>query len=277
LPKYGERQIFSLKTVEIEDWLRRLKRMNGQPAAPGTRSKIRNLMSTLYSHAKRHQWIAENPITEVRTSAKRQRIPDFLDMGEIALLLSELELRDRVAVMLVGSTGLRRSELFARRWRDFDFALLQANVRDAIVRNVVGNCKTEASKKPVALHPLVIAELQAWRQVSLYNGDDDFVFASTGREGKTPIAPDMVLKRRIRPALQRAGIVGKVIGWHSFRHGLGTMLRQAGVDLKTAQEILRHANSRITQDIYQQSVSVEKRDAQNKVMLSLEGGMKKGA
>jgi integrase len=87
----------------------------------------------------------------------------------------------------------------------------------------------------------------------------------------------MVLKRRIRPALKRAGIVGKVIGWHSFRHGLGTMLRQAGVDLKTAQEILRHANSRITQDIYQQSVSVEKRDAQNKVMLSLEGGMKKGA
>jgi hypothetical protein len=29
-------------------------------------------MSTLFSHAKRHQWIADNPITEVRTSAKRQ-------------------------------------------------------------------------------------------------------------------------------------------------------------------------------------------------------------
>ncbi len=110
-----------MRTVEVEDWLRGLKRINGKPAAPGTKSKIRNLLATVYSHAKRHQWIADNPITEVRTSAKRQRIPDYLDMEEIGRLLAELELRDRVAIMLVGSTGLRRSELFARRWRDFDF------------------------------------------------------------------------------------------------------------------------------------------------------------
>jgi hypothetical protein len=39
------------------------------------------------------------------------------------------------------------------------------------------------------------------------------------------------------------------------------MLRQKGVDIKTAQELLRHANSRITLDIYQQAVSEEKRVA----------------
>jgi integrase len=41
------------------------------------------------------------------------------------------------------------------------------------------------------------------------------------------------------------------------------MLRQHGVDIKTAQELFRHANSRITQDIYQQAVGEEKRVAQN--------------
>jgi integrase len=65
----------------------------------------------------------------------------------------------------------------------------------------------------------------------------------------------------------------KQIGWHSFRHGLATMLRQKGVDIKTAQELLRHANSRITLDIYQQSVSEEKRLAQDLVFRGLlEGG-----
>ncbi len=30
------------------------------------------------------------------------------------------------------------------------------------------------------------------------------------------------LKRSIRPALERAGIVGKQIGWHNFRHPMAT-------------------------------------------------------
>lgn len=47
------------------------------------------------------------------------------------------------------------------------------------------------------------------------------------------------------------------------------MLHQKGVDIKTAQELLRHANSRITQDIYQQAVSEEKRLAQNLVFAGL--------
>jgi integrase len=41
------------------------------------------------------------------------------------------------------------------------------------------------------------------------------------------------------------------------------MLRQKGVDIKIAQKLLRHANSRITLDIYQQAVGDGKRVAQN--------------
>jgi hypothetical protein len=68
--------------------------------------------------------------------------------------------------------------------------------------------------------------------------------------GKLPLSPDTLLKKVLRPALKRAGIEGKTIGWHSFRHSLATNLRAADVDLKTAQELLRHANSRITHDVY---------------------------
>ena len=75
----------------------------------------------------------------------------------------------------------------------------------------------------------------------------------------------MLLKRHIRPALEELGIT-KRIGWHSFRHCLAVMLRQHGVDIMTAQELLRHANSRITLDVYSQAVSQQKRDAQEPVM-----------
>jgi site-specific recombinase XerD len=85
-----------------------------------------------------------------------------------------------------------------------------------------------------------------------------------------------LLKKIIRPAVTRAGITGKAIGWHSFRHSLATNLRAAGVDLKTAQELLRHANSRITLDVYTRAISATKREANNRVMtMVLEAGKKK--
>jgi hypothetical protein len=80
------------------------------------------------------------------------------------------------------------------------------------------------------------------------------------------MGPGNLLKRYIRPALQRAGIVGKVIGWHNFRHSLATNLRAMGVDVKVAQELLRHANIRTTLDIYTRAVSQQKREANAKVV-----------
>jgi integrase len=48
-----------------------------------------------------------------------------------------------------------------------------------------------------------------------------------------------------------------------------------GVDIKVAQELLRHANSRTTLDIYTRAVSQQKRDANTKLVeMLLPGGMK---
>ena len=84
--------------------------------------------------------------------------------------------------------------------------------------------------------------------------------------GEIPVWPDMILQRIIRPALVRAGVLGKRIGWHTFRHSLATNLRFLGVDIKTAQELLRHANSRITLDLYTQAVSSDKVAANRKLV-----------
>ena len=160
-------------------------------------------------------------------------------------------------VILAGSTGLRRSELVALTWSDIDLELMQVNVRRSCVRNHFGDTKTEASRKPIPLHPTVAKTLYAWRGETPYPdpANDDFVFASWRLHGKKPVTPDMVLKKVIRPALERDGITGKVIGCHSFHHSLATNLRAAGVDLKTAQELLRHANSRITLEVYTRAIS----------------------
>lgn len=254
LPKWGEHKLSEVKTVAVEEWL------ESMDLAPATKTKIRNIMSAVWSHGIRHEWISFNPISKVRTSAKRLREPDVLTPAEFQGLLKELPLRERAAVMLAGSTGLRRSELFALRWSDVNFFTMEIAVTRAVVRNHFGETKTEASHKPVPLHPAVKDALAEWRGKSLYKSDEDFLFPSLRMNGKQPLMPDMVLRKIIRPALERAKVTGKVIGWHSFRHSL-TNLRALGVDVKVAQELLRHANSRTTMDIYTQAVSADKRSA----------------
>jgi len=255
VPKWGALRLTDVKTVAVEQWLERL------PFAPATRTKIRNIMSALYSHAIRQEWITFNPIAKVRTSAKRLREPDVLTPAEFQALLKELPLRERAAVMLARSTGLRRSELFALTWGDVNFFTMEVSVIRSCVRNHFGETKTEASHKPVPLHPSVKDALAEWRGESLYKGDGDFLFPSLRKNGKQPLMPDMVLKKIIRPALAKAEVTGKVIGWHSFRHSLATNLRALGVDVKVAQELLRHANSRTTMDLYTHTVSADRRDA----------------
>jgi integrase len=131
---------------------------------------------------------------------------------------------------------------------------MEIAVTRSCVRNHFGDTKTEASHKPVPLHESVCDALTEWRSASLYKGDDDFLFPSIRMNGTQPLMPDTVLKKAIRPALTRAGITGKIIGWHSFRHSLATNLRSLG-------ELLRHANSRTTMDLYTQAVSADKRSA----------------
>jgi site-specific recombinase XerD len=71
------------------------------------------------------------------------------------------------------------------------------------------------------------------------------------------------MKRHIQPVAKANGI-HKNIGWHTFRHSFGTVLKANGEDVKTVQELLRHANSRITLDVYRQAVNSNKRAAQSK-------------
>jgi integrase len=269
VPKWGALYLSDIRTVDVELWLHTLQYV------PGTRSKIRNIMSAVFNHAIRHEWMDRNPITKVRISAIRLREPDVLSPAEIASLIAVLDIRERAMVMLAGSTGLRRSELVALTWADIDLELMQVNVRRSCVRNHFGDTKTEASRKPVPLHPSVVKCLGLWRKESPYPGHTDFLFPSTRLKGKKPLSPDTLLKKIIRPAVKRAGIEGKAIGWHSFRHSLATNLRSAGVDLKTAQELLRHANSRITLDVYTRAISATKREANNRVMeMVFEAGRK---
>jgi integrase len=230
-----------------------------------SRAKIRNLMSVLFNHARRHDFIERNPITLVRQSAKRRTIPEVLLPSEINRLAYSLRNREKTLVLLAAGTGLRMSELFGLKWQDVDFAGKQVSVLRSIVKQSVGPCKTEASQKPVPLDPRLVRTLRAWRRTARFRQPTDWVFASSVRQGKFPFWGQALLRHYIRPAAVKVGIT-KRIGWHTFRHSYSTLLKASGADIKVMQELLRHASTRVTLDTYTQAVTPAKRAAQTAVV-----------
>jgi integrase len=233
--------------------------------ANATQAKIRNVTHAVFAHCRRYEWLMRNPISLVRRSATRTKTPDVLDAEELRKLLVELQNPARVVVFLTAATGLRISEALGLSWSDVDFRLKIIDLKCAVVHRQLGEMKTEASQKPVPMGGALAAALQEWSTQSVYRLADDWVFASPKMHGKQPHWPETLLKCYVQPAAKRLGIT-KQIGWHSFRRTFATLLKGSGEDVKTVQELMRHANSKLTLDVYAQALTPAKRAAHLKVV-----------
>ena len=86
---------------------------------------------------------------------------------------------------------------------------------------------------PLSLDPDVAQSLLAWRRLSPFNREADWVFASPDMGGKQPYWPENLLRRHIRPAARRCGIE-KRIGWHTFRHYLTFLTMSSAIGQRLA-------------------------------------------
>lgn len=120
---------------------------------------------------------------EKQQSAKRPVIPSVLDRTEISALLRTLDLPCRRMVFLAAATGLRASDLLALKWGDISFDSLEISLNRGVVHQVIGDVKTEASRKPLPLDPDMAQSLLAWRRASPFNRETDRVFASPEMDG----------------------------------------------------------------------------------------------
>ena len=269
LPRWRSYRLADLKAIQVEQWLKSL------PLSRGTKAKIRNIMSALYSHAQRWEWVTTNPITHVRQSAKRSRVPTILTPAELQDFLVNLTDPAKPAVLLGALTGLRVGELLGLKWSDIDFEKLEICVVRDVVKQRIERCKTEASKKAIPIDAELAEALWSWRLRCAYNQPEDWVFASPQTKGRQPYWPSSLYRVALQPALKAAGIT-EPVGWHTLRHTFGTLMRANGEDVKTIQELLRHANYKVTMDVYTQAVTDVKRTAHSRVARQIMGPIRQG-
>jgi integrase len=202
LPRWRSYRLADVKAVQVEQWLKSLL------VSRGTKSKIRNIMSALYSHAQRWEWTTSNPIKHVRQSAKRSRVPIVLTPEQVKDFLAKLEDPAKTAVLLGALTGLRGGELLGLKWSDIDFEKLEINVIRDVVKQRIERCKTEASKKAIPIDAELAETLWSRRLRCPYNQPNDWVFASPRQKGRQPYWPGSLFRIALQPALKAAGIAG---------------------------------------------------------------------
>ncbi len=271
LPRWGDSFALEINPDDIEEWLGAL------PLANPTREKIRRVMNVVYRRGQKSRMLPMtedgNPVRFVTQSSKTSYKAVIVSPEQAFRIMMELEEPYRTLVFLVAVTGLRISEALGLKWGDLDYERQMIHLRRVWVGNdIVEQLKTDGSAAPVPLGGLLADALRTWYQQTPYGKPEDWVFPSMKLKGEKPLSASIMAADKIRPAAIKAGIrlvPGQRFGFHNFRHSLATFLVSRGKDVKTIQELLRHAKSSTTLDLYSQAIDAAKLEAQEDIALAI--------
>ena len=272
IDRWGKRLALSLEPLEIEQWLKALKRE--ECLENPTLDKIRRVMNLVFKHGQRYGLIPRsaesNPMRFVRCKTTSDYEAMILTPQQAFDLLMRLEEPERTLTLLASATGLRISECLGLQWQDVGFEDSRIHVRRTWTCGEVGRPKSKASKAPVPLHPLLAEFMSAWKSATPYSQSSDWVFASFRCKGRQPRVANMLVEDHLRPAALAVGVLRKDekvrFGFHNLRHSLASFLIRSKTDPKTVQALLRHSDVKTTLQLYAHSISADRMAAQGEVL-----------
>lgn len=110
----------------VRDWMVELMEKGEKPASV---CKKLSALKTFYKFLLRRKAVAKDPVCALRGPKKEKTLPVFVREQEMDELLDgdyftdDLEgQRDRLVLLILYSTGIRRAELYGLNWADVDFS-----------------------------------------------------------------------------------------------------------------------------------------------------------
>ena len=245
---------------------------------PSSINHLRGFLHAAFSAAKRAgKWSGANPVTDVRRRKVSKRLPEYLTVEEVPLVLGALEPRWQALFATAIFTGLRKGELFGLRKSDVNFQLGLLAVCRSYERDTTKGGRAEAI--PIS------RQLAPFLKDAVANSKSELVFpAPDGRMMSDEIDVEKVL----RHAMARAGIVTgyehrcrragcghkekaaditlrhcptckmklwpkpevRPMRFHALRHTTASLLMMAGANPAAVQRIMRHTDPRLTTEVY---------------------------
>ncbi|MBE6154194.1 MAG: tyrosine recombinase XerD [Firmicutes bacterium] len=232
---FENKNIAYLKKEDIQEYIRKEKDKSSK-----TKAHYLTVLNNFYVYLTNNNYISDNPCESIKMPKIEKKLPEFLTMEEVDLLLdirssTAYDLRNKAMLEMLYATGIRISELC-------NLTMSNLYLEDEMVK-VFGKGSKERiiPINDIALHALQ-EYLRFGRNELLGTKDSEYVFISSRHTKITRQAFFKFLKK----ICEEKGIK-KNISPHMLRHSFATHLLNNGADLRVVQELLGHSDISTTQ------------------------------
>ena len=267
-PALGDIKLKDLSTKLLQMFFNNEAKNGGKnagPLSPKTMRNMRVVLDVALKQALAEELIHSNPIPlTVIKSARTKKLEVMTDETQEILerYLFENEDPYHPAILFDLYTGVRRGELCALRWRDYNEKTGRITTDETVRRLtnydakpgepktilVFNDTKTDSSCRelqlPVFLQDLIAEQKRIFTAKFHVPQPDDFIFFS--RNGKM-LDPDNLQHHFLR-ILRKLGL--EELKFHAIRHTFATRAIESGIDVSTVSGILGHSNVTTTTRFY---------------------------
>jgi len=250
--------------------------------APRTRLHIHRIFKSAIKYAVQMQLIARNPADAIKPPRAKKASITTLTIEQSAVLLEAIRNTHLYwPVLLALTTGMRRGEILALRWKNVDFDKNTIRIVESLEQTKKGlrfkAPKTERTRA-VILPDYAVEELSRWKvcqtkemaELKIKRTSETLVCA--GYDGK-PLWPTSLTHEFIK-AIKKLPHLPK-IRFHDLRHSHATQLLTAGIHPKIAQERLGHSTITTTLDLYSHVTTTMQNDAASELDRAFRSAIKR--
>lgn len=243
LPMLKEKCVEDISSADIQMIFNSM----GNDVTKATKNKVRSVLSMVFNQALDEGIIEKSPLDSrsLRIKGKESTATKPYSVENMQYLVSHIDIleneQDRAYIALAALHPLRPEEVLGLQWQDIDFVMQCIYVRRAVThpsRNLgmVGDTKTTASKRRIALVPQVKKYLQPGKP-------HDFLLG-----GEHPLSYTQV--RRMCDRIQKQINFPERIQPRRFRTTVLTDIYDMTKDIKSAQAAAGHTTAAMTLKYY---------------------------
>lgn len=237
LDHFSEQNIESITATDIHKYINKLIKQGYSQKTIATHKSVLNM---IFTFAILSGYIDSNPVQIITLPNNLPKTPRKMPTDEeINIVNSHYEGFAFLPYFLL-NTGLRKSEALALEYEDIDFENKSIRINKKIVYDgnkpiVEYKTKTINSLRSVILLDRVAEKLPKDKKGIIFCNENGSYL--TNKQ----------FRKRWDKWKNEYGIN---VTAHQLRHGFATMLYEAGIDIKDAQDLMGHSDIKTTQSIY---------------------------